>query len=218
MHKKCAEGNIREALQQSKRFLDTVINDEHLYGCIDNVPEAIESSSHWTFCFLVSLLSLYSNDYANALSSIERVLESHNCAEALYVKSRALVKLSRYKEADEVNSKLAETFEMATPDAKTLFMVAMVNELHTGDPGLLMMQKLVEIRPKYDNGIVALRTLMQRRGLKLSESSDSPCELVVEFNSDMDTAGFMAKLKTCRKEAPKSIQLLLRRIKAFTFE
>lgn len=104
------------------------------------------------------------------------------------------------------------------PDAKTLFMVAMVNELHTGDPGLLMMQKLVEIRPKYDNGIVALRTLMQRRGLKLSESSDSPCELVVEFNSDMDTAGFMAKLKTCRKEAPKSIQLLLRRIKAFTFE
>lgn len=218
VHKKCAEGNIREALQQSKRFLDTVVDDEHLYGCIDNVPEAIVSSSHWTSCFLVSLLSLYSNDYANALSFIERFLESHNCPEALYVKSRALVKLSRYKEADEVNSKLAETFEMATPDAKTLFMVAMVNELHTGDPGLLMMQKLVEIRPKYDNGIVALRTLMQRRGLKLSESSDSPCELVVEFNSDMDTAGFMAKLKTCRKEAPKSIQLLLRRIKAFTFE
>ena len=218
VHKKCVEGNIREALQQSKRFLDTVVDDEHLYGCIGNIPEAIASSNHWTSCFLVSLLSLYSNDYSNALSFIERVLESHACPEALYVKSRSLVKLERYKEADEVNNKLAETFEMATPDAKTLFMVAMVNELYTGDPGLLMMQKLVEIRPKYDNGIVALRIFMQRRGLKLSESSDSPCELVVEFNSDMDTAGFMAKLKTCRKEAPKSIQLLLRRIKAFTFE
>lgn len=218
VHKKCEEGNLREGLQQAKRFLDTVVDDEHLYGCIDNVPEAIASSNHWTAHFLVSLLSLYSKDYSRSLSSVEQVLESHICPEALYVKSRALVKLEHYKEADEVNSKLAETFEMATPDAKTLFMVAMVNELYTGDPGLSMMQKLVEIRPKYDNGIVALRVLMQRRGLKLLESSDSPCELVVDFNSDMDSSDFMAKLKTCQKEAPKSIQLLLRRIKAFTFE
>lgn len=215
VNKKCGEGNIREALQQAKRFLDTVVDDEHLYGCIDNIPEAIVSSGHWTARFLVSLLSLYSKDYSRSLTSIEQVLESHICPEALYVKSRALVKLERYKEADEVNSTLAETFEMATPDAKTLFMVAMVNELHTQDDGLGLIQKLVEIRPKYDNGIVALRTLMQRKGLKLSESSDSPCEFVVDFNSDMDTSDFMAKLKTCRKEAPKSIQLLLRRIKAF---
>lgn len=215
VNKKCGEGNIREALQQAKRFLDTVVDDEHLYGCIDNIPEAIVSSGHWTARFLVSLLSLYSKDYSRSLTSIEQVLESHICPEALYVKSRALVKLERYKEADEVNSTLAETFEMATPDAKTLFMVAMVNELHTQDDGLGLMQKLVEIRPKYDNGIVALRTLMQRKGLKLSESSDSPCELVADFNSDMETSDFMAKLKTCRKEAPKSIQLLLRRIKVF---
>ena len=218
VHKKCTEGNIREALQQAKRFLDTVVDDEHLYGCISDVPEAITSSNHWTACFLVSLLSLYGNDYANALSSIEKVLESHACPEALYVKSRSLVKLERYKEADEVNNKLAETFDMATPDAKTLYMIAMVNELHTDDPGLKMMQKLVEIRPKYDNGIVALRTLMQRKELKLSESSDSPCELVVDFNSGMDSTDFIAKLKACRKESPKSVQLLLRRIKAFANE
>lgn len=212
--KKTSEGNIREALQQSKRFLDTVVDDEHMYGCISEIPEAISSSTHWTASFLVSLLSLYSNNYTRSLSMIEKVLESHICPEALYVKSRALVKLGRYKEADEVNSKLAETFEMATPDAKTLFMVAMVNELYTDDPGLKMMQKLVEIRPKYDNGIVTLRTLMQRKGLKLSESSDSQCDLVVDFNSDMNTADFLAKLKECRKEAPKSVQLLLRRIKS----
>lgn len=215
VHKKCVEGNIREALQQAKRFLHTVVDDEHLYGCISDIPANIASNCHWTACFLVSLLSLYSKDYSNSLSSIEEVLKSHICPEALYVKSRTLVKLERYKEADDVNSKLAETFEMATPDAKTLFMVAMVNELHTQDDGLGLMQKLVEIRPKYDNGIVALRTLMQRKGLKLSESSDSPCELVVDFNSDMDTSDFMAKLKKCRKEALKSVQLLLRRIKAF---
>ena len=208
------EGNIREALHQAKRFLDTMVDDEHLYGSISEIPKAIASNTHWTARFLVSLLSLYSNDYPRSLSMIEKVLESHNCPEALYIKSRALVKLERYNEADEVNSKLAETFEMATPDAKTLFMVAMVNELYTNDSGLVMMQKLVEIRPKYDNGIVTLRTLMQRKGLKLSESSDLPCELVVDFNSEMNTTDFLTKLKTCRKEAPKSVQLLLRRIKS----
>lgn len=218
VHKKAQEGNIREAIQQAKRFLDILIDDDHLYGCIGDVPRAIASSTHWTACFLISLLSLYSNDYTRSLSSIEMVLESHICPEALYIKSRALVKLERYKEADEINTKLAETFEMATPDAKTLFMVAVVNELHTNDSGLEMMRKLVEIRPKYDNGIVALRTLIQRKGLKLSESSDSPCELVVDFNSNMNSDEFMAKLKDCRKSAPKSIQLLLRRIKALSID
>lgn len=218
VHKKCMEGNIREALQQAKRFLDTVVDDEQLYGCICDVPGIITSNSHWAACFLVSLLSLYSKDYSRSLSSIEEVLESHICPEALYVKSRALVKLERYKEADKVNSELAETFEMATPDAKTLFMVAMVNELHTADDGLGLMQKLVEIRPKYDNGIVVLRTLMLRKQLKLSESSDSPCELVADFNSEISSDDFMLKLKTCRKDAPKSIQILLRRIKAFAVE
>ena len=215
VHKKCAEGNIREALQQAKRFLDTVIDDEHLYGCVSEVPETIISSHHWTACFLVSLLSLYSKDYSRSLSAIEKVLESHICPEALYVKSRALVKLEHYKEADEVNSKLAETFEMATPDAKTLFMVAMVNELYTGDPGLLMMQKLIEIRPKYNNGILAFRSLLRRKGLKLSESSDSPCELVLDFNSEVDELEFTRKLLQCRKESPKSVGLLIKRIAAF---
>lgn len=216
VHKKCVEGNIREALQQAKRFLDTVVDDEHLYGCIDNVPEVMALSSHWTACFLVSLLSLYSKDYSRSLSSIENVLKSHICPEALYVKSRALVKLEHYKEADEVNSKLAETFEIATPDAKTLFMVAMVNELHTSDPGLLMMQKLIEIRPKYNKGILVFRSLLRRKGLKLSESSDTPCELVFDFNSEMDEGEFMQRLVQCRKESPKSFGLLIKRIAAFT--
>lgn len=218
VHKKCVEGNIREALQQAKRFLDTVVDDEHLFGCIPDLPKVITANRHWTTLFLDALLSLYNENYNRTLSAIDKVLEMHQCPEALYIKSRALVKFGRYQEADAVNGLLAETFEMSTPDAKTLFMVAMVNELYVGDPGLEMMKKLVEIRPKYNNGIVALRSLMQRKGLKLSESSDSPCELVVDFNSNVNSDEFMAKLKECRKSAPKSIQLLLRRIKSTPVE
>lgn len=218
VNKKCGEGNIREALQQAKRFLDTVVDDEHLFGCIPDLPKVITANRHWTTLFLDALLSLYNENYDRTLSAIDKVLEIHHCPEALYIKSRALVKLGRYQEADAVNGLLAETFEMSTPDAKTLFMVAMVNELYVGDPGLEMMKKIVEIRPKYNKGIVALRSLMQRKGLKLSESSDSPCELVADFNSNVNSDEFMEKLKECRKSAPKSIQLLLRRIKSMPVE
>ena len=93
-------------------------------------------------------------------------------------------------------------------------MIAMVNELYVGDSGIDLMKMVVELRPKYDNSIVALLTLMQRKGLKLTESSEAPCELVLDFNSEMSTDEFREKLKQTRKEAPKSIVLLQKRIKA----
>ena len=215
VHKKASEGDIREALQQSKRFLDTVIDDEHLYGKIpllDDMPHG----AHWTAQFLSALLSLYVNKFESTLTHINNVLNVHQCLEALYVKSRSLAKLGRYEEADEVNSQLSELFEMSTPDAKILYMVATINELLIGDSGIDMMCKLVDIRPKYDNAIVSLRELMRKKGLKLTESSVSPCELVIDFNSDMTKEEFGERLRQTRKDAPKSITLLQRRIKRFT--
>ena len=126
-----------------------------------------------------------------------------------------MVLLGRYEEADKVNSQLTETFEMATPDAKTMFMVAMVNELYTGDPGLEIMKKLVEIRPKYDRGILAMRLLMKRRNLRLDFSGNS--ELAEAFNSDMKNDEFDALLKKCRAESPMSVTYLIRYIKNMEF-
>lgn len=214
VYKKSSDGDIREALQQAKRFLDTVIDDEHLYGKIPSLVD-MPYGAHWTAQFLSALLSLYANKFESALTHINYVLNVHQCPEALYIKSRALAKLGQYKESDEVNSQLAELFEMSTPDAKILYMVATINELHIGDPGIDMMRALVDIRPKYDKAIVTLRELMQHKGLKLMESSDSPCELIIDFNSDMTKEEFEEKLKQIRKDAPKAVTLLQRRIKSF---
>ena len=159
------------------------------------------------------MLSLYADKYDDALVYIEDVLAKHQCSEAMYIKSRALSKLKRYKEADETNCQLASVFEMATPDAKVLFMIAMLNEMHIGDPGLDLMRKLVEARPKYDLGILALRTLMQCRNLKLDKQSDNNCELVDLFNSDATEEEFLAQLRVYREKAPKAIAYLIRRIK-----
>ncbi|MEE0689713.1 MAG: AAA family ATPase, partial [Bacteroidaceae bacterium] len=206
VHKKTVAGDIKEAIQQAKRFLDTLVCDEELFGCIEEIPAELLTGSHWTAKFLVALLSLYAGEYGQALEYADAVLEKHRCQEALFVKSRALAMLGRYKEADEVNVLIGDTFDMATPDAKVLYMIAMLNEMHIGDPGLELMGRLVEAKPKYDKGIHAMRMLMRRHSIMLDSPQES--ELVDAFNSDMDEKAFDALLKECRNKAPKAVSYL----------
>lgn len=213
--KKAQEGDIKEAMQQAKRFLDTLVCDDELIGTIEEVPERLLSSNHWASNFLVALLSLYAGEYEKALEYANAVLEQHHCQEALYVKSRAFALLERYKEANEVNALMRDVFDMETPDAKMLYMIAMLNELHVEEPGLCLMQKLVEVRPQYDRGICAMRMLMKRKGVKLD--SLQKCELIDAYNSDMSDDDFGVLLKECRSTAPKLVRYLLRRIKKQEF-
>ena len=106
---------------------------------------------------------------------------------------------------------IGDTFDMATPDAKVLYMIAMLNEMHIGDPGLELMGRLVEAKPKYDKGIHAMRMLMRRHSIMLDSPQES--ELVDAFNSDMDEKEFDALLKECRSKAPKAVSYLIQRIR-----
>lgn len=215
VHKAARTGDIKEAMRQSKRFLDMLICDDDLIGCVEDVPVNLLSSGHWPSKFLAATLSLYARKFEQALVLADEVLRNHKCREILYVKSRALTKLKRYKEADDVNVLMAEFFDMATPDAKTLYIIAMLNELHVGDPGLNLMQKLVEIRPNYDRGIHAMRMLMKRHGIMLDNSRE--CELVEAFNSGMAEAEFDSRLKECHGKTPESVDSLMESIKRQDF-
>ena len=217
VQKKAADGDIKEAMQQAKRFLDTVICDEELFGCIDEVPEELIAADHWAPKFLVALLSLYAGKYEQALAYADSVLSQHQCQEVLYVKSRCLAKLERYQEADAVNVLMGDVFDMSTPDVKVLYSIAMLNELHIGDPGLNLMQELLKARPKYDKGILSLRYLMKRKGLSLVKASDDPRELVDDFNSDITGEEFAQRLRTAREKAPKAVEYLLRLIRKQVF-
>jgi len=218
VQKKAANGDIKEAMQQAKRFLDTVICDEGLFGSVGEVPDELKAADHWAPKFLVALLRLYAGEYEQALTYVESVLAQHQCQEALYVKSRCLAKLKRYEEADAVNVLMGDVFDMSTPDAKVLYMIAMLNELHIGDPGLNLMQELIKARPKYDKGILSLRFLMKRKGLALVKTSDEPRELVDDFNSDLANEDFAQKLTAAREKAPKAVEHLLRLIKKQVFD
>ncbi len=218
VQKKAAEGDIKEAMQQAKRFLDTVICDEDIFGSVGDVPAELREADHWAPKFLVALLSLYAGEYGQALEYADSVLAQHQCQEALYVKSRCLAKLERYEEADAVNVLMGDVFDMSTPDAKVLYMIAMLNELHIGDNGLSLMQELIKAKPKYDKGILSLRFLMKRKGLALVKTSDDSRELVDDFNSDIAEEEFARKLTTAREKAPKAVEYLLRLIKKQVFE
>jgi hypothetical protein len=112
---------------------------------------------------------------------------------------------------------MGDVFDMSTPDAKVLYSIAMLNELHIGDPGLNLMQELIKAKPKYDKGILSLRLLMKRKGLMLVKSSDELRELVDDFNSDMTDEAFAQKLHGTRQKAPKAVDYLLRLIKKQEF-
>ncbi|MCQ2608968.1 MAG: AAA family ATPase [Bacteroidales bacterium] len=215
VHKKVQLGEFDEAMYLAKLFFDTLVCDDNLIGCIDEVPENLLSFPNESTLFLTALLSFYAGKYEQALEFAEKFLWDNYNEDVLYIKSRALSKLERYKEADEVNVLLGEGFDMAMPDAKVLYMIAMLNELHIGDPGLNLMQQLVEARPKYDKAILAMRMLLKRHGIML----DSPeeCELIEAFNSDMIEEDFEAQLMECRKKAPKSVNYLIQRIKKQEF-
>ena len=217
VQKKAEAGDIKEAMQQAKRFLDTVIDDEELFGCIDEVPAVLMEADHWAPKFLVALLSLYAGEYEQALEYVDSVLAQHQCQEVLYVKSRCLAKMERYQEADAVNVLMGDVLDMSTPDAKVLYSIAMLNELHIGDPGLNLMQELIKARPKYNRGILSLRHLMKRKELVLVKTSDDPRELVDDFNSDISEDEFAQKLVTACEKAPKAVEYLLRLIRKQVF-
>ena len=218
VQKKAQAGDIKEAMQQTKRFLDTVICDDELFGCVDEIPALLTEADHWAPKFLVALLSLYAGEYEQALECADRVLAQHQCQEALYVKSRCLVMMERFQEADAVNVLIGDGFDMSTPDAKVLYSIAMLNELHIGDPGLNLMQELIKARPKYNKGILSLRKLMKRKGLVLVKKSEEPRELVDDFNSDMPEEDFAKNLQFAREKAPKAVDYLLRLIKKQVFD
>lgn len=215
--RKAEEGELMEAMQMAKRFLDTVVCDEHLYGAISEVPSNLEGATRWPANFLSALLNLYAGNFEAALEAACSVLEQHDCAEAMFIKARALTKLERYKEADQTVCDIAENFEMATPDVKVLYMASMLNELHVGDPGLGLMRSVIDLRPKYDTAVASLRMLMKRRNLTLEKQSEEHAQLVDLFNSDESEIEFATQLQEARKCDKKAVEYLIRRIKKQDF-
>ncbi len=215
VHKKALAGDVKEAMLLARSFLDTVVCDDVLMGCIESVPEELMSADHWEPKFLAALLSLYAGHYDDALQYADDVLATNQCPEAIYLKVRALTMLGRYQDADSVNDLIVSDLNYKTPDLKVLYSTAMLYEMRLGGPGLPYMQVVVMFCPKYDHGIHAMRFLMKRKNLTLDSQDESG--LVEAFNSDMSEEDFDAQLKESRAHDRKAVDSLIKCIKEQKF-
>lgn len=214
VNEKVACGAKRDAMILADKFFTTVVCDEHLFNSIESSPESLSGCSDSGDAYLAALLCLYCGAYEQAIEYADCAIATNTAdrkTNMLFVKSRALAKLKRYAEADGVNVLIGDTFDFSMPDYKSLYMIAMLNELYVGDPGLKWMCELVGFLPQYNTALVSLRMLMKRHDMQLDDSEESA--VVDGFNSDMSDEDFAALLVSCRKESPKDISNFIGQIK-----
>lgn len=188
---------IKEGINKIATLLNIVIDDSLLLHKTCDVP-VIENNS---ICanFINAVICLYGNRYDEAIFYANLVLQKKECKDALFIQARAYALKEDWKTTDEIHSvifsQLRERF-----DAKFFFAASVVNELHTPDNGLDIMQYLINRRPNYLHGVVVLRKLMQRRNLRLKNDSQKTNALVDAFNSDISSEEFVGKMEKTAAE------------------
>lgn len=212
--KRWADGSTVEAMRLVRLFMETVICDDEIYGCIQENMLSVGAVGGRDEKFLLALFSLYAEKTEQALALINEVIDTHSDNDALYIKARALVKLGMYAEADKVHSELVRDFNLSQPDLKLLYIIAVTNELYIDEPGIELMCSLVKERINYANGMLMLRNLMKRRGRTLHIEEDEETVLLDAFNSDISNDEFIVLLEDCRRNNREAFRFLIKQIKS----
>lgn len=186
-YKVANKGNLKEALNIVAQLLNYLICDEHLFGFKKEVN--LVSSDDLCGLILNAAFSLYSNRYNEALEFCNIVLSRHKCKEVLFFKARALEKLGKLKEADQVNEEVIQLLGDKT-DYKIYFEVGCLNE-RIGDPGLGILQTILKQFPVYLPLIIKIRNFTLNRGITLKLVSNS---LINAFN-EKDNESFIDQHK-----------------------
>lgn len=210
--KRWVVGSTEEAMRMARLFMETVICDDGIYGCIQEDMLSVGTAGGRDKKFLLALFSLYAGKTEQALALINEVIDLRSDNDALYIKARALVKLGMYDEADKVHSVLVRDFNLSQPDLKLLYAIAVTNELYMDEPGIGVMCSLVKERINYNNGLLTLRTLMKRRGEFLNIEDDEAV-LLEAYNSDISNDDFLVVLADCRKNNRDAFLSLIKQIR-----
>ena len=201
------KGNYMNAVKMLCQMFDILVCDEVLMGTTED-SVLIPGNTVCTN-FINSVICLYSGRYELAIEYADKVIAARECKDALYVKSRALTLLGRTGEADVVNCDLWEVLGSDQFDGKVYYQIAVVNEYYTNDPGINVMQKVVQEFPHYLKAVVMLRSMMLRKGLKLQAEETCMNKLVADFNSDFANEKFMCILQSSnKKDSPEYKELI----------
>jgi tetratricopeptide (TPR) repeat protein len=136
---------------------------------------------------------LYGERYEDAIIYADKVLELDPCKEAYYVKSRALVQMEKYQEADGVCELLGDMIEDKS-ELLYYYYFGMLNELYLNQNGLDLLKEVVKNRPTYVKGVVLFRQCVLDKGKQIENQEGDMNKLVDIFNDSMLPAADFEKL------------------------
>ena len=199
------KGEHRTACLLFKKMMNIMISDDILMGACTDIPlNRNKSQVAW---FNNAIICLYGGRPEQAIQYVDMLLEVRLVYEAMYIKTRALTRVGKYSEADQMNVDMSELLKPENGgngyDLKFFYSFATVNET-IGDPCLGAYQSIVIERPNYFPGHKAFFEVMkkQNKKLMLAEGHDLP-ELAILFNELSSVDSFIEKLKNEYEENRK---------------
>lgn len=206
-------GLLTSACLLFKKMFSVMIFDDVLMGSCSDVKLVDED----TQCahYANSVICLYGNKPEKAIEYIDKILNVRMIYEAYYIKSRALTKLSRYKEADVVNSLMYKCLKSENSPLYYSFIVtaALVNK-GIGDSYLGLYKLLVRESPDYLPGYKKFHEEMRakNKNLMVPNNTEVPT-LVKSFNED-STTRFMQNLRIAKDNNIKEVAKLTKVIES----
>lgn len=202
--KKASENHLKDAIYLIGDMFNVMIDDQHMIGCLSNVPQLQEDSI--TCNMLNAVYALYSGRYSEGIMYADKIIATRKCKEALYIKARCYAMMGDYNKADSIHVTLSEIIGNDI-DLKVYYAVATVNEM-IGDPGLGILQTVFNIQPTYLKTLKLLRKLMINQQIKLTCKDEN--ELVEKFNNqEVNEECFIEDYKNAEKNLKKEFKKIL---------
>lgn len=217
IQKRIAECELKEAYMLMTSMMGTIVSDDALLGTVTDVPTVLMAHDDLVTNSLAALLCLYAGRYEEGVVYADRAMQKEKSLELYYIKARCLTLLDRIDEADATNEESTDFLDLKIPDCKSLYQIALINELYDKGPGLSLLQIIVFAQPEYLRTYSTLRTLMKRKGIELKQALGEPLPLVVAFNSDASEEEFLGQLRSVKAESFDAFRAFVRIVKDMNF-
>lgn len=217
---KLKAGDYRSAALLAKKMFDVMLDDECLSNATKDVPLLKDCSM--TCDFMNAVLCLYSGRYEEAVGYSDMVLDKKAaqkkspCLEALFVKAKALYRLERYDEADNVVKQIHEVStnseEKMVIDKKQYLFEVQLNQ-RLGNSVIEPCQQLIKLCPEHLPAHIFLRKEALANNMFIETDEEENNSFVTAFNDvDVSEIDFEKQLQEVDK-TQLEFKLFCRRVR-----
>ncbi len=205
--------DYRNAALLAKKMFDVMLDDRCLKGLTKEVPLLKDCSM--TCNFLNAVVCLYGDHLEEAIGYANMVLDRRPCLEAMFIKGKALLALSRYDEALEMVQLIRiaskESVDKVAIDKKQYLFEAELNA-EFGNPNIDTCKQLLKLCPEYIPAYIMLRREVIKEEIVIEQDEeDEENPLISAFNdTTVSDDDFKEMLEESDKTSPAFIQFAIK--------